>query len=458
MVSLENLRELLRPYYLKWLYFKLSAENRPRYLADCWRQPHYALGQQPEGLLSRHPERPDFLFLPMTDWHSRIQRTQHLAAGLGALGSRCFYLNPHLGRQFPDVYSEQDALRVGLAAPQVLELHVHLPREPVHHHRLLSPPETDRLVDGISRLVRGMDAARVIQMVSFPLWLDVAERLKREFGFPIVYDCHDLLSGFPAVARCIVAAEPRLLEQADLVCFTSQWLMDEVVGGQGAIAGKSILVRNGINPEDYAGVPERPRSGRPTIGYAGSLDFWFDLEAIRQAATRHPEWDFVLIGRLESAPIGQLGAMANIRLEGEIPYAELPARLAALDVALIPFLKMPLTLATNPIKLYEYFGLGLPVVAARLPEIELFQDLMYLYDGADEFVRQLEKAVVENAPELRARRQESAANNSWRARCEQLIRLAANKPRMNAAPSFAFITGLTTGGGRGGRPRAASLR
>ena len=86
---------------------------------------------------------------------------------------------------------------------------------------------------------------------------------------------------------------------------------------------------------------------------------------------------------------------------------------------------MPLTLATNPIKLYEYFCLGLPVVATRLPEIELFGDLSYLYDGAEDFVRQLERAVAEDAPELRSRRKAAAWNNSWKARCEELTERAA---------------------------------
>ena len=153
--------------------------------------------------------------------------------------------------------------------------------------------------------MRNMAADRVIQIVSFPLWLDAASRLAREFGFPIVYDCHDLLSGFPAVSKDIVVAEPALLDMAGLVCFTSQWLMDEVAGCNPAIRGKSILVRNGINPGDFAEAAggALDSASKTTIGYVGSLDFWFDLEAIRQAATRHPEWQFVLIGRVESAPI-----------------------------------------------------------------------------------------------------------------------------------------------------------
>ena len=47
-----------------------------------------------------NPSRPDLLFYPMTDWHARIQRTQHLVRAFAALGFRCIYINPHLGREF----------------------------------------------------------------------------------------------------------------------------------------------------------------------------------------------------------------------------------------------------------------------------------------------------------------------------------------------------------------------
>src|SRR5438552_12724215 len=285
---------------------------------------------------------------------------------------------------------------------------------------MLTERESLRILKGVERLVAAAGVERLIQFVSFPLWSEAAQRIKREFGFPIVYDCHDLLGGFTAISKDILAAEPALFESADLVCFTSQWLLDKALRERPSLAGKSIVVRNGVNPDDYAAPRPPVSAGALTIGYAGSLDFWFDIEAVRLAATRHPEWNFVLIGRIESARILELKSLPNVSLPGEIPYAELPVRMAAFDVAVIPFVKMPLTLATNPLKLYEYLALGVPIVSTRLPEIEPFGELVYLCDSAEEFARSLEQAAAERDPELRTRRKAAAAENSWRARCEQL--------------------------------------
>ena len=85
-VDLEILKDYVRPYYLKWLYFKIWPERRANYLADCWTNPHFPLPGAIDRLAARGQGQPDLLFLPMSDWHARIQRTQHLAKGFGEIG------------------------------------------------------------------------------------------------------------------------------------------------------------------------------------------------------------------------------------------------------------------------------------------------------------------------------------------------------------------------------------
>jgi glycosyltransferase involved in cell wall biosynthesis len=254
--------------------------------------------------------------------------------------------------------------------------------------------------------------------------MEAASRLKREFGFPIVYDCHDLLGGFKSVSRDIIAAEQDALDAADLICFSSEWLLEETRRERPGLRARSIVVRNGAELRERPPC-SRPARARRVAGYAGSLDFWFDIEAVGQAAERRPEWDFALIGRVESARIRMLERLPNVKLIGEVPYADLPCRMAAFDAALIPFLRLPLTLAANPVKLYEYFSFGLPVVSTRLPETQSFGDLAYLYDSPGEFSEQLDRAMDERDPVLAARREEVARENTWLARCRQLMRCFA---------------------------------
>src|SRR5262245_36341642 len=110
--------EILRPYYLKWLYFPLV--SRPAYFSASWHFPPYAPSPDPAAC------PPDLLFFPMTDWHTRIQRTQHLARTFAACGHRCFYLSPHLGREFPQPYPFSSGTQFRRLEPRLVEAHVHL--------------------------------------------------------------------------------------------------------------------------------------------------------------------------------------------------------------------------------------------------------------------------------------------------------------------------------------------
>src|SRR5450432_2016265 len=95
----EGLKEFVRPYYLRWLYFPLFPHAKPEAFRNCWKFPFERL--HPDRRLSGSTaDLPDLVFYPMSDWHERNQRTRQLALAFGELGYHCIYLNPHLGREF----------------------------------------------------------------------------------------------------------------------------------------------------------------------------------------------------------------------------------------------------------------------------------------------------------------------------------------------------------------------
>src|SRR5258708_20841890 len=247
----------------------------------------------------------------------------------------------------------------------------------------------------------------LIQVVSLPTWLDTAIQLRARFGWPIVYDCHDRIAGFRNIAPEILAAEASLLETADFVVFSSQNLQELHLERHRSLRGASTILRNATSAAHFSCSTVRPdtRSANAgTIGYFGALDEWFDIDALRACAEHFPEAKFQLIGRVEYDPIYRLAALENVEFCGQISYERLPDFAADFGVALIPFRNLPLTRATNPIKLYEYFSCGIPVVSARLPEVELFGDSVYLADDVEGYIRGIEQALGEVVPIKRSRR------------------------------------------------------
>ena len=90
MPQLGRLKEAVRPYYLRWLYFPLRPRQRPAAFQACWQYPFRKVVGSVR-LADSSAVLPDLLFYPMTDWHTRIQRTQHLVRAFAALGFRCIY-------------------------------------------------------------------------------------------------------------------------------------------------------------------------------------------------------------------------------------------------------------------------------------------------------------------------------------------------------------------------------
>ncbi len=258
--------------------------------------------------------------------------------------------------------------------------------------------------------------------------------MRERFGWPVLYDCLDEHTGFGTHGPTTADEEARLLAESDLVLATSRTLFDRVRTER----ADALRLPNAADVEHFTALPPREMSPlaplpRPVIGYYGAISSWFDAEAVRLAAERHRGWSFALVGNTHGAELGDLPSLPNVTLVGEVSYAALPSYLAAFDVCAIPFRRTPLTEATNPVKIYEYFATGKPVVARRLPELEPFADVVELYDTPETFVSSLERAVKEGvAPGPTAEQRRSIAReNTWRHRYEAL------RERLDALPKSA---------------------
>jgi GT2 family glycosyltransferase len=132
-----------------------------------------------------------------------------------------------------------------------------------------------------------------------------------------------------------------------------------------------------------------------------------------------------------------------VTLLGEKPYGELPKLVAGWDCFVVPFKRIPLTEATNPMKVYEMLATGKPVVAVDLPELRpMARDgLLSIADDAPGFAAAIERelraarapatdvavAATEGGPatcpgDMPRRRQAFAARNTWNHRGEAMDR------------------------------------
>jgi hypothetical protein len=136
--------------------------------------------------------------------------------------------------------------------------------------------------------------------------------------------------------------------------------------------------------------PELSRISRPRLGYLGTLEGRVSLLLLRQILVANPEWQFI---SFEAHP--QL-AVPNEHVLRWRPRKELPAVLAGLDAGLMPYdCSIPKNLHCVPLKLYDYFSKGIPVVSTPIAHLNEYRDLVYVGRSPEELSRAICRALAE---------------------------------------------------------------
>lgn len=366
------------------------------------------------------------IVFPVIVWDFRWQRPQHLISRFSKRGYTILYSamslipngNRFASRSEASSKMTLDELQKGIFQfwPSSKE-HVNI------YQDQLKDDDVKNIVDGIATLILDLNPKSISYVVHFPSWWPIVEKLQSEFGGKIIFDCMDDHGGFSTNSISALEAEKVLIAKADLLITSSQLLYDKMNEKN----GNCIQVKNGTEFEHFYGCMPNGEldflGGGPIIGYFGAISDWFDVELIAHCARMRPQYNFVLIGSTFGAEINEIEDLENVFLLGEKAYQSLPGYLAYFDVCLIPFKLIPLTMATNPVKFYEYLSAGKPVVSVRLPELIEYADCCYLADNAEEFVAQIDEAYQSKDDfELKNMRLELAKNNSWDSRVDAILK------------------------------------
>jgi 2-polyprenyl-3-methyl-5-hydroxy-6-metoxy-1,4-benzoquinol methylase/glycosyltransferase involved in cell wall biosynthesis len=349
---------------------------------------------------------------PSIEWDFRFARPQQMASRFADAGHRVFYVS-HEFRPGGEPYIVREKRK------NVYEVSVRGPRQNIYK-QMLTEESAGELLESLAALRRDFAIEGALSMVQLPFWWPVARKARADYGWPVVYDLMDDHTGFSTIRPHTLEVEEELIASADLVVATAAPLEKEAKRRK---AKKVVLVRNGCDFDHFSKAsggqpPSKP--GRPVIGYFGAVADWFDSDLVVDLAQRRPDWDFVLVGSTFTGDVGRLSKLPNVSLPGEKPYAEIPRWLAGFDVAIIPFKRLPLTEATNPIKAYEMLAGGKPVVSVPLPEMVAMKEVVRLASDAAGFEREIEGALKEKSPAAVERRREFARENTWQKRFEAM--------------------------------------
>lgn len=364
-----------------------------------------------ETLQTKKTNKIDIICFPMINWNYRYQRPQHILSGLARKGHRIFYLTTTL-QNLPNHYSieklDENIYEISLSCSSYFDIY----KDKIDELALQS------LVNSFKQLQKDVNI-NALSLVMFPSWLPLVLELQKLFGYKILFDCVDNVSGFPNINKERIKEEEILIKSSDLVVVSSDTLFVKIKEH----AKKIICIPNAGDFEHFSKTTSEhllEDFPKPIVGYFGAIAEWFDADLIEFVAKKRNDVTFVFIGDTYGSNLKKLMNLDNVYFLGERPYSEIPKYLLEFDVCLIPFKMIKLIQDAHPIKIYEYFAAGKPVVATDIPALHKMKDLCYIAKSSNDFLEKLDLALNEKNPDLVNQRIEFSSKNTWQDRVNLL--------------------------------------
>jgi len=248
----------------------------------------------------------------------------------------------------------------------------------------------------------------------------------------------------PRLARWL---ERRTLCKADHL-ITVTHAQAELLHDIGVHAGRITVSHNAIDPQWF----DQQRQLDPTlrdrlglkgivIGFVGTMNRWQGIpkfgEVVASVLERHPDASFLFVGdgefrqALEDTCRAR-GHLDRVVFAGRQPHAKVPTFVAAMDIAVL----LDSNAYGSPMKIFEYWGMGKPVVAPAVRPV-----LEVMHDGETGLLiepgnaAQLADRIVELAGDAqlrerlgRAGRAHVCAHHTWADNARQIVEAHAGLP------------------------------
>ncbi|MFZ5845086.1 MAG: hypothetical protein ACOY0S_01310 [Patescibacteria group bacterium] len=185
---------------------------------------------------------------------------------------------------------------------------------------------------------------------------------------------------------------------------------------------------------------------RPIIGFIGAIGYRLDFALLTQLAARNPQWLFALVGPIETEGYDEMlknKVQKLIHEENVMRFfikkkQNLPGVIKQFDIGMIPYdVSLPFNKYCNPLKLYEYFYMGKPVIATPIAELRQFSDYVKLGKTVSEWEHHIKTLLSQPWPKAKQQRIIALAH-SWEKRIAIISEIIVENKYVSA-PSEALL-------------------
>ena len=258
-------------------------------------------------------------------------------------------------------------------------------------------------------------------------FLSIQERFKPDLVVADVIDDQRAWPCTPEYRAALSANYAEILGRSDLVFANCRTLLDAMR----PFASNIHLFPNAAEePWDRGRAWAKPRALKrirgPIVGYAGNLDVArIDVGLLAELAAKKPDWNLVFLGSThKNKQLFALKRFRNVHFLGIKPHEQAVRHIRHFDVAILPHLDNALTRHMNPLKMYVYFSMNVPVVATPVADVEEFNGFAHVADSPPAFIEAIARCLDEDTLSPKAARmREWLAANCWERRVNDMLAL-----------------------------------
>lgn len=205
--------------------------------------------------------------------------------------------------------------------------------------------------------------------------------------------------------------ENEVMRQVRIVLTTSPPLFKKAT----EYNANSFYIENGAYVNRLLDLSEKTKERfdfpRPICGFIGGIDdYRFDGKLLKLLANSFKNVSFVIAG-----PIGDFKKVkaSNIYYLGYLNRKDISELIQFFSVGLMLYPVNSYTHSVFPVKLFEYFAFGLPVVTRNLPFTADYKNLLYVASSNEQYSKMVRRALNEEKDSLKNKRKEIALRHDW---------------------------------------------
>lgn len=322
--------------------------------------------------------------------------------------------------------------------PHIKNVTFYYPKYPLPFKRFKTILEFNRSVDFGNLLKKYADGKGVILWTFNPVSQAILKIISKRPNSLSFYDCVDYYGDDDDknLNRRLHTAEDELIKKADLF-FTNSHALQSLHQKKRS----SHLVPQGFALDVYKKVIKseiKLPHDKPLIGFIGSIDARIDLKVVVAIVNKLKNLNFVFWGPIDNKyfdkrpklrkELDTLLGLPNV-IRGQSTRDKIPGLIDQFDVGIIPYdISREFCKYCYPMKLFEYFYLGKPVVTTPIKELTRFPDLVKVCTGSNAWIdaiKLLSKKPLDK--KTKSKQRDLAIKNSWDNKVSDILQVVGSK-------------------------------